>query len=71
MASDRGLIPRAGQEESPEPSCGPGLGAAGVGSTPLELNTSAIHHSACLSVGLWLTVAIYLNVTGSKLEGEQ
>lgn len=39
-----------------------------MGSTPLELSTGAIHHSACLSVGLQLTVAIYLNVIGSKLE---
>lgn len=29
MASDRGLIPRAGQEGSPEPSCGPGQGLLG------------------------------------------
>lgn len=46
MASDKGLIPRAGKEESPKPSCGPGSGAAGVGSTPLELSTGAIHHAA-------------------------
>lgn len=37
----------------------------------MELSTGAIHHSARLSVGLQLTVAIYLNVIGSKLEGEQ
>lgn len=36
---------------------------------PLELSTGTIHHSACLSVGLPLTEAIYLNVIGSKLEG--
>lgn len=36
---------------------------------PSALSTGTIHHSACLSAGLLLTGAIYLNVIGSKLEG--
>lgn len=36
---------------------------------PSALSAGAIHHPACLSVGLLLTGAIYLNVIGSKQEG--